>query len=140
MSGRRTAGAPGRAERRASNAYRARSAAARQSGAGGVGPAPNAVSRAASPSTVLWYSGSSGRPCGAPRCARAAAVGGWKDIDTLLKCYSRADRVTMLGVMSEPKKLRTADVGRRAGAVDREVLRRVAANAAEKLVAARTAT
>ena len=72
--------------------------------------------------------------------ADVAAVGGWKDIETLLKCYSQADRVTMLGVMSEPKKLRTADVGRRAGAADREALRRVAANAAEKLVAARTAT
>ena len=62
--------------------------------------------------------------------ADVAAVGGWKDIETLLKCYSQADRVTMLGVMSEPKKLRTADVGRRAGAADREALRRVAGNAA----------
>ncbi len=41
----------------------------------------------------------------------------------------------MLGVMSEPRKLGTADVGRRAGATDREALRRVAANAAAKLVA-----
>lgn len=39
-----------------------------------------------------------------------AAVGGWKDIDTLLKCDSQADRRTMLNVMSEPTKLRSADV------------------------------
>ena len=67
-------------------------------------------------------------------------MGGWKGIETLLKCYSQADRVTMLGVMSEPKKLRTADVGRRTGAADREALRRFAANAGDQLAAARTAT
>ena len=35
-----------------------------------------------------------------------------------------------IGVMSEPKKLRTADVGRRAGGAANEALRRVAANEA----------
>lgn len=57
-----------------------------------------------------------------------AAVGGWRDIETLLKCYSQADRVTMLGVMSEPKKLRTADVGRRAAPLESDAPARVAAN------------
>ena len=28
-----------------------------------------------------------------------AAVGGWKDVETLLKCYSQADRNTVLSVM-----------------------------------------
>lgn len=42
--------------------------------------------------------------------ADVAAVGGWKDIETMLRCYSQADRATMLGVMSAPKKLRVADV------------------------------
>jgi integrase len=39
-----------------------------------------------------------------------AAVGGWKDVETLLKYYSQADRRTMLSVMSEPTKLQSADV------------------------------
>ncbi len=34
-----------------------------------------------------------------------AAVGGWKDIDTLLKCYTQADNDTMLAVMESPKKV-----------------------------------
>ena len=67
--------------------------------------------------------------------ADVAAVGGWKDIETLLKCYAQPDRATMLGVMNEPRKLGAADVGRRAGSADREALRRVAANAADELVA-----
>lgn len=33
-----------------------------------------------------------------------AAVGGWKDIGTLLKCYTQADSDTMLAVMASPKK------------------------------------
>jgi hypothetical protein len=34
-----------------------------------------------------------------------AAVGGWKDIGTLLKCYTQADADTMLAVMESPKKI-----------------------------------
>lgn len=34
-----------------------------------------------------------------------AAVGGWKDIGTLLKCYTQADADTMLQVMESPKKI-----------------------------------
>lgn len=35
-----------------------------------------------------------------------AAVGGWKDVGTLLSCYSQPDRQTMLDVMGETSKLR----------------------------------
>jgi integrase len=35
-----------------------------------------------------------------------AQAGGWKDITTLLRCYTQADNETILTVMSEPKKLR----------------------------------
>jgi integrase len=35
-----------------------------------------------------------------------AAVGGWKDVGTLLSCYSQPDRQTMLDVMGETAKLR----------------------------------
>jgi hypothetical protein len=38
-----------------------------------------------------------------------AAVGGWKDIATLLRCYQQPDRETLRAVMAEPRKLR--DVG-----------------------------
>jgi integrase len=34
-----------------------------------------------------------------------AAVGGWKDIQTLVNCYQQADDDTMLLVMSHPKKI-----------------------------------
>jgi integrase len=34
-----------------------------------------------------------------------AAVGGWKDTQTLVNCYQHADRDTMLAVMSEPRKV-----------------------------------
>lgn len=37
-----------------------------------------------------------------------AAVGGWKDVGTLLTCYQQADRETMLAVMSEPRKVMDA--------------------------------
>ncbi|MDQ6690915.1 MAG: hypothetical protein M3Z18_10435 [Gemmatimonadota bacterium] len=33
-----------------------------------------------------------------------AAVGGWKDIQTLVNCYQQADDDTMLLVMSHPKR------------------------------------
>jgi hypothetical protein len=39
-----------------------------------------------------------------------AAAGGWKDIETLLTCYQRPDRDTLLAVMEEPKKLREASI------------------------------
>ncbi len=34
-----------------------------------------------------------------------AAVGGWKDIGILLKCYTQAGADTMLAVMESPKKI-----------------------------------
>lgn len=37
--------------------------------------------------------------------ADVTAVGGWKDIGTLLKCYTQADADTMLAVMESPKKI-----------------------------------
>lgn len=39
--------------------------------------------------------------------ADVAAAGGWKDIETLLRCYSQAHEqtMTMLRVLSEPRKL-----------------------------------
>lgn len=41
-----------------------------------------------------------------------AAAGGWKDLGTLLRCYTQADNDTMLAVMSEPKKVREKAVSR----------------------------
>lgn len=41
-----------------------------------------------------------------------AAVGGWKDIGTLLKCYTQADSDTMLAVMESPKKISERAVSR----------------------------
>ncbi len=35
-----------------------------------------------------------------------AAAGGWKDIETLLRCYQQPDDDTLLAVMSEKRKLR----------------------------------
>ncbi len=35
-----------------------------------------------------------------------AAAGGWKDTETLLRCYQYPDADTLLAVMEEPKKLR----------------------------------
>jgi integrase len=35
-----------------------------------------------------------------------AQAGGWRDITTLLRCYTQADNDTILAVMSDPKKLR----------------------------------
>ena len=37
-----------------------------------------------------------------------AAVGGWKDVGTLLIAYQQADRATMLAVMQEPTKVTEA--------------------------------
>ena len=34
-----------------------------------------------------------------------AAAGGWKDLGTLLRCYTQADNDTILAVMSESKKV-----------------------------------
>lgn len=44
--------------------------------------------------------------------ADVAAVGGWKDIGTLLKCYTQADSDTMLAVMESPKKISEKAVSR----------------------------
>ncbi len=33
-----------------------------------------------------------------------AAAGGWKDVSTLLRCYTQADNDTILAVMSDPKR------------------------------------
>ena len=41
-----------------------------------------------------------------------AAAGGWKDLSTLLRCYTQADNHTMLAVMSEPKKVTEVAVAR----------------------------
>ena len=35
-----------------------------------------------------------------------AAAGGWKDTETLLRCYQAPDSETLLAVMSEERKLR----------------------------------
>jgi hypothetical protein len=34
-----------------------------------------------------------------------AAAGGWHDTETLLKCYQQPEKETLLGVMSEERKL-----------------------------------
>jgi len=44
--------------------------------------------------------------------ADVAAVGGWRDIGTLLKCYTQADSDTMLAVMESPKKISERAVSR----------------------------
>ena len=44
--------------------------------------------------------------------ADVAAVGGWGDIGTLLKCYTQADSDTMLAVMESPKKISEKAVSR----------------------------
>ena len=44
--------------------------------------------------------------------ADVAAVGGWRDIGTLLKCYTQADSATMLAVMESPKKISERAVSR----------------------------
>lgn len=44
-----------------------------------------------------------------------AAVGGWKDVETLLKSYSKADRSTMLSVLQEPRRVRDGDFTGQAG-------------------------
>lgn len=41
-----------------------------------------------------------------------AQVGGWKDIGTLLRCYTQADNHTMLAVMNEPTKVSEKAVSR----------------------------
>jgi integrase len=41
-----------------------------------------------------------------------AAAGGWKDLSTLLRCYTQADNDTILAVMSEPKKVMEKAVSR----------------------------
>lgn len=40
------------------------------------------------------------------------AAGGWKDLQTLVKCYQHADPDTMLAVMASPVKLRERRAGR----------------------------
>jgi len=44
--------------------------------------------------------------------ADVAAVGGWRDIGTLLKCYTQPDADTMLSVMESPKKISERAVSR----------------------------
>lgn len=41
-----------------------------------------------------------------------AAAGGWKDLGTLLRCYTQADNDTILAVMSEPMKVMEKAVSR----------------------------
>ena len=41
-----------------------------------------------------------------------AQPGGWKDLSTLLRCYTQADNHTMLAVMSEPRKVMEKAVSR----------------------------
>ncbi len=41
-----------------------------------------------------------------------AEAGGWKDTETLLTCYQQPDRESLLAVMSEPRKVSDASVGR----------------------------
>jgi integrase len=40
-----------------------------------------------------------------------AAAGGWKDHETILRCYQQPDTETMLAVMKEPRKVRDGTVG-----------------------------
>lgn len=44
--------------------------------------------------------------------ADVAAVGGWRDIGTLLKCYTQADADKMLAVMESPNKISERAVSR----------------------------
>lgn len=37
--------------------------------------------------------------------ADVAEAGGWKDYDTLIRCYQRPDEATLLRVMNEPRKV-----------------------------------
>jgi hypothetical protein len=39
-----------------------------------------------------------------------AAVGGWKDHETILRCYQQPDTETMKSVMNEPRKVRDGSV------------------------------
>jgi integrase len=39
-----------------------------------------------------------------------AAVGGWKNVRSLLECYAQADRDTMRAVVNEPRKLLSTDL------------------------------
>jgi integrase len=41
-----------------------------------------------------------------------AAAGGWRDVDTLLRCYQQPDDESLLAVMSEGRKLREQATGR----------------------------
>jgi len=41
-----------------------------------------------------------------------AEAGGWKDVGTLLRCYTQADNHTLLAVMSEPTKVTEKAVSR----------------------------
>lgn len=41
-----------------------------------------------------------------------AAAGGWKDVTTLLRCYTQADNDTILAVMSDPKKVMERAISR----------------------------
>lgn len=41
-----------------------------------------------------------------------AAAGGWRDVTTLLRCYTQADNDTILAVMSEPRKVMEKAVSR----------------------------
>jgi hypothetical protein len=40
-----------------------------------------------------------------------AEAGGWKDTETLLRCYQQPDSETLLAVMSETRKVREKGVG-----------------------------
>lgn len=40
-----------------------------------------------------------------------AAAGGWKDLDTLLRCYQQPDDESLLAVMIEGRKLRERATG-----------------------------
>jgi hypothetical protein len=63
---------------------------------------------------ALWHAYRRG--CASSRkhlpVADVAAEGGWRDIRTLLKCYTQADSDTMLAVMESPKKISEKAVSR----------------------------
>lgn len=62
----------------------------------------------------LWHACGRGWACSRKPLpvADVAAVGGWRDIGTLLKCYTQADSDTMLAVMESPKKISEKAVSR----------------------------
>jgi hypothetical protein len=48
-----------------------------------------------------------------PPLSDVAAAGGWRDLSTLVRCYTQADNHTILAVMSESKKVRDQAISRR---------------------------